>query len=159
MHKYLFALVCSIALFSMTSCGSDEPNEVLPSKENAMSLKVDGVLFQPENVVAKSYGLGYEYVIEGVTDRGTSDVEILSVFLDSYEEGTYELGRDNMNGISTQYSSALSSTAIYQDLSGSVTIDRYDESTKEVEGRFDFICTLFGDTISISEGVFDVIHE
>ena len=143
MYKLLL-LACIATSLVMTSCNKDETEETVMEMEtpeetvNTMSMKIDGVLFEPENIFAKDYGIRYNYTIYGITETSFSDIEDLSLFVDTYEVGSYALGISNDTGVHAQYSREFSSGALYQDTNGTITIDSHNSETKNITGRFEF---------------------
>lgn len=154
MKKYTYFICFLLLGISIMSCNKDdeETPEKLDPQGDCFTAKIDGELFESDNVTATSLGL---FMSVGAT-FGTTDVPTFGLTLLNTAEGTYSFtGQAEVVG--TYSPGALTSTVIYGSTSGSLTITENDTSDKRIKGTFNF--TGEGDagaTIQVTEGLFDV---
>lgn len=131
---------------------TDDEDDAL---NGSMSATINGVETELEMASAGTYGVGFEYFIEGVTDNGVEFFTV-SLFTNTLELGTYEFGI-GVTENAASYSSAFGSAYLCGATEGSFTILVHDEENKRLEGTFEFNC--FQASEVLTNGAFNVFYD
>ncbi|WP_207535905.1 DUF6252 family protein [Desertivirga arenae] len=147
--KYLKSalLVLTVCLFGFTACKKDNDDS---SAESSMSAKVSGAAkttITPPTAVYYSSAKAVQ-----ISGQFTSTTGI-SIMIDEPKVGTYDVSEDQ---VMAMYLPTNAAGVGYMGNSGTVKITEWSES--RVKGTFEFTgeALLSDETITISEGKFDV---
>jgi len=123
---------------------------------NKISVKVDGILFEPLAVNAQIDPFANAIAIIGTAAEGIPSV---ALYLPrDINEGSYDLGAPGLANYGGQYN--ISDTQFLGAESGEVTISKHDKSVRTIEGTFAFEAAELAGTAkaSLTEGTFSVTY-
>src|SRR5689334_513412 len=164
--KLLILVVATGTFFTLTGCKKDKNNDPTNPNNNVWSFgslnaKVDGTTWSPKSVyAADSSGLGLFFIIAANDNSGTGYPAMFLVFPDNTSEGStipFNISQSVMMQYIENTTNAYWAEPAFGG-SGSVTITKFNKSTKHVEGTFNGVAKMSSGTTTknISNGSFSV---
>jgi Family of unknown function (DUF6252) len=151
-------LLLSLALLTIfaSACNKNKDNDIqkLDPEGDCFTAKVDGVLFESDNVTGTNTSL---VLVIGATS-GSTTLQVFGINLINTNVGTYAISvQSGAEATATYAPSSLSLPVLYVGTSGTLTISEHDTIEKRIKGTFSFEGDDgAGGTISVTEGLFDL---